>query len=206
MGGYDSTGQAWCWEIPLECHGCLTLNGLEYLASIIIIKWHKQSTSNLVPCVLSLLDSTSTLGWLHHLSFDLSTHSIKSSLARHLADLKTANHACLYSQHIPGTQNVIVDSLSRDFHIPSNTLSTLIRFNFQVSATLRGVDGLNTSMSANFSEPFINNLQPIHRVHFLCAFMHAVCEGCYSRGSEPLKAATAREAVDFVVQKFKAAF
>jgi hypothetical protein len=56
------------------------------------------------------------------------------------------------------------------------------------------------------NDPFLDNLQPIHRVHFLCAFMHAVREGRYSRGSEPLKASTAREAVDFVAQKFEAAF
>jgi len=42
------------------------------------------------------------------------------------------NNSCLYSQHITRETNVIADSLSRDFHIPSDTLSSLIRSNFQV--------------------------------------------------------------------------
>ena len=36
--------------------------------------------------------------------------------------------------------------------------------------------------------------------------MHSVHEGHYSRGSEPLKANSAQEAVDYAAQKFKAAF
>jgi hypothetical protein len=56
------------------------------------------------------------------------------------------------------------------------------------------------------SDPFLDKFEPPDRVHFLCAFMHAVREGRFSRGSEPLKADTAREAIDYVAQKFKAAF
>jgi hypothetical protein len=56
------------------------------------------------------------------------------------------------------------------------------------------------------SDPFLDVFQPEDRIHLLCAFMHAVREGRFSRGPDPNKASTAREAVDYVAQKFKAAF
>jgi hypothetical protein len=135
IGGYDSTGQAWRWELPMECRGRLTLNGLEYLASIITIEHYLGHSTSTYPCILSLLDSTSAIGWLYRSSFDLSSHSIHATLARHLATIMIDQQACLYSQHIPGTTNVIADSLSRDFHIPTDQLACLIRSNFQVPAS-----------------------------------------------------------------------
>ena len=56
------------------------------------------------------------------------------------------------------------------------------------------------------SDPFLDAFEPFHRVYLLCAFMHSVREGRYSRGPEPLKSSTAREAIDYVAQKFKAQF
>jgi hypothetical protein len=132
IGGHDSNGKAWRWEIPMNCRGRLTLNGLEYLASIITIHLYLSSHESTFPCILSLLDSTSAIGWLHRSSFDFSSHSIHAKMARHLATIMIDHQACLYSQHIPGTNNVIVDSLSRDFHIDTDTLSSLIHSHFQV--------------------------------------------------------------------------
>ena len=64
MGGYDSFSHAWRWEIPLQCRGRLTLNYLEYIASIITIKNFLSShyNSKQFPCILYLLDGTSTIG------------------------------------------------------------------------------------------------------------------------------------------------
>jgi hypothetical protein len=42
------------------------------------------------------------------------------------------HNAILYSQHIPGSQNIIADTLSHDFHIETNELSSLIVSTFQV--------------------------------------------------------------------------
>ena len=116
----------------MNCRGRLTLNGLEYLASIITIHLYLSSHESTFPCILSLLNSTSTIGWLHRSSFDFSSHSIHAKMARHLATIMIDHQACLYSQHIPGTNNVIADSLSRDFHIDTDTLSSLIHSHFQV--------------------------------------------------------------------------
>jgi hypothetical protein len=139
MGGYSSTGLAWRWEIPLHLRGYLTLNTLEYAASIITIQMYLSSIpdSAFYPCLLSLLDSTSAIGWLHKSSFDEATHSIQASMSRYLAKLMMSTEACLYSQHIPGERNTIADTLSRDFHIASDTLSNLIVTHFQVHPSFK---------------------------------------------------------------------
>ena len=166
IGGYDSTGHAWRWEIPFECRGRLTLNGLEYLASIITIHLFLSSTNLHFPCILSLLDNTSAIGWLYKSSFDTDSHSIHSTLARHLTTMMMDHQACLYSQHIPGETNVIADSLSRDFHIDTDTLTSLILSNFQVhpSFTLYPLtEDLNCWLtSLMLSRPKLRESKPEH--------------------------------------------
>ena len=134
MGGYDSLGNAWRWGIPLTCRGKFTLNCLEYAASIITIQnaLSSVSASETFPCILSLLDSTSAIGWLHSSSFIETTQAIHVELARHLASLMLNSHACLYSQHIKGKMNIIADSFSRDFHIWTTFLCNLVTSTFQV--------------------------------------------------------------------------
>ena len=132
MGGYDSNGRAWRWAIPMELRGYLSLNLLEYLASIITIKLYLTSNASPYPCILSILDSTSAIGWLHKSSFDEATHSQHAHLARQFATTMLDHHASLFSQHIAGSNNIVADSLSRDFHIDSHTLSALVRCHFQV--------------------------------------------------------------------------
>ena len=132
MGGYDSDGRAWRWEIPLDLRGRLSLNLLEYLASIITVKRYLASSTAPYPCILSILDSTSALGWLHKSSFDETRQSLHVDLARNFASTMLDHEAILFSQHIAGAQNIVADSLSRDFHIDANSLSALILRNFQV--------------------------------------------------------------------------
>ena len=134
MGGYESSGRAWRWEIPLDCRGRVTLNCIEYIAWIITIQLFIQNNIDPEPCILSLLDNSSAISWIFKSSFDYSSKSLNSHLARHLATMMLDNDACLYSQHIAGSNNVIADSLSRDFHMPSHTLSSLIRSHSLVPA------------------------------------------------------------------------
>lgn len=65
LGGYSSSGLAWRWEIPMTYRGYLTLNSLEYAASIITIQQlclqHLHDSIEF-PCILSILDSTSAIG------------------------------------------------------------------------------------------------------------------------------------------------
>ena len=54
--------------------------------------------------------------------------------------------------------------------------------------------------------PFLNAFLPQHQVHRLCTFMHAVWKGRFSCTTEPLKASTSWETLDYMAQKFKASF
>lgn len=76
---------------------------------------------------------SSALGWLFKSSFITDAHDAHATLARHRATTLISHDACSYSQHIPGTSNVTANSLSQDFHNETNTLCTLIHFNFQIA-------------------------------------------------------------------------
>lgn len=54
-----------------------------------------------------------------------------------------------------------------------------------------------------FDDPFLSTFSEHHRIVFLCAFMQYIWDGNCSRGGIQVKAATCREAVDYVAQKFK---
>jgi hypothetical protein len=55
-------------------------------------------------------------------------------MARKLAELIITSDSCLYSQWCPGDDNLIADSLSQDFHIPSPYLSYLLHSHFPLQA------------------------------------------------------------------------
>jgi hypothetical protein len=69
-------------------------------------------------CLLSQTDSTTAMGWLRKSNLtDKLDETVQLATARRLANLIMSTESSLYSQWFPGSQNVIADSLSRDFHI-----------------------------------------------------------------------------------------
>ena len=72
--------------------------------------------------ILSFTDSSSALGWLHHSTFNPIENPLHDEAARYFATMLLDNNSSLYSQHIKGKNNVIADSLSRDFHHDDLTL------------------------------------------------------------------------------------
>jgi hypothetical protein len=48
------------------------------------------------------------------------------TMARQQASIIIRTKSCLYSQWFQCGDNIVADSLSRDFHVPANTLSQLI--------------------------------------------------------------------------------
>ena len=108
IGGYNSDGLAWRWELPEHMKGKFTINLLEFLAAAITIEMTLQSTDT-PQKVLSLTDSTSALGWLHKASFPESK-PIHDKVARWLAIKLMEKESSLYSQHIAGKFNMIADS------------------------------------------------------------------------------------------------
>ena len=73
--------------------------------------------------ILAFTDSSSALVWMHKASFDPLNTESHDAVARCLGRKIVSNKTSLYSQHIKGTENIIADSLSRDFHKSDQTLT-----------------------------------------------------------------------------------
>ena len=73
---------------------------------------------------MSLTDSSSALGWLHHSTFNPVQNPLHDEVARRFATSLLSHNSSLFAQHIPKKkENGIADSLSRDFHLPTQALT-----------------------------------------------------------------------------------
>ena len=129
LGGYSRQGPAWRWLIPLALQGKASINFLEFLAAIITIMLSITNDTHTTshPHILAFTDNSSALGWMHHSTFDPVNNPQHDDLARHLASFLFKHEATLFSQHIPGVQNVTADCLSRDFHLSDTSILSLLR-------------------------------------------------------------------------------
>ena len=132
LGGYSATGRAWRWEIPSHLQDRAHIGLLEFLGSI-IGPWIDILEGNMQPNSVSLAmgDSTNAAGWLRKSNFhsedkDDATTNAKLIAARKHASLHINAKATCYSQWFPGEQNVVSDCLSRDYHIPTEHLTSLL--------------------------------------------------------------------------------
>ena len=110
IGGYIENDVAWRWRIPAAWHEKLTLNLLEFLASavtiyMIILKMGQGSH------ILEFTYSSSTLVWMHKTSFDTVNAESHNAVAHWFRWTIVINKTSLYSEHIKGTKNIIVDYL-----------------------------------------------------------------------------------------------
>ena len=71
-------------------------------------------------------DNTSALDWTCKSIFSENTQQPHVMLARKLASLVMGNQFCLCSQHFEKYLNVVVDVLSRDFHLSDEFLTHLL--------------------------------------------------------------------------------
>ena len=86
-------------------------------------------------CILSMTDSTTSAGWLRKSNFmdesDTKMHSqAKMFVSREHAKRILQNNIREYSQWFKGCDNIIADSLSRDFHLDDVTLTSLFHSRF----------------------------------------------------------------------------
>ena len=129
LGGYNLiSGQAWRFELPVDCRLRTSLNSLEFLACMITI-WIDMLSNEITAesCLLSQTDSTTASGWLRKSNFaDKEDENVQLTTARQLANITIKTKSCLYSQWFQGDDNIVSDSLSRDFHIPSSHLASLL--------------------------------------------------------------------------------
>jgi hypothetical protein len=78
-----------------------------------------------------MTDSTTAMGWLRKSNFaNKLDEFIQLSTTRKLADIILSSEVNLYSQWFPGDENIIADSLSRDFHLSDSHLSNLLSSHF----------------------------------------------------------------------------
>ena len=118
-------GLAWRMKLPDEMIGKLSINLLEFLASVITIYLTLQEIIG-PQKILAYTDSSSALGWLYKASFS-ETQPMHDEVARWLASILMEHDSALYSQHIRGIQNFIADSLSRDHHLSNKQLTLLFK-------------------------------------------------------------------------------
>ena len=127
IGGFNSEGIAWRWELPVALRGYFSLNLLEFIAARLTVKLSLDKLAIRDTCsdgikIHSLTDSSSALSWMWKATFDPVKFPTHDKVARRLAtDLMEAD-CSLFPSHIAGEQNIIADSLSRDFHLPKGTL------------------------------------------------------------------------------------
>jgi hypothetical protein len=129
LGGYSLiSGKAWRFELPVDCRLRTSLNSLEFISCMITL-WVDVLSGDISAesCLLSQTDSSTAAGWLKKSNFaDKPDEMVQLTTAHLLANLLIETKSCLYSQWFPGEFNIVSDSLSRDFHLPSKTLSNLL--------------------------------------------------------------------------------
>jgi hypothetical protein len=132
IGGYSHEGFAWRWEIPSVLQFRASNNLLEHAAAV-ITPWVDILANRLRKgdCALLMTDSTTSEGWLRKSNFkeenDLIQASVRIQVAREHArrymDLEIKD----FSQWFPGRLNNVADSLSQDFHLSDEKLTTYLR-------------------------------------------------------------------------------
>ena len=75
--------------------------------------------------VLDFTDISSALGWMHKAYFYPVNERGHDTVARWLGWTLISNEAYLYFHHAKGTENIIADSLARDFNISDQSLTKI---------------------------------------------------------------------------------
>ncbi len=128
IGGYSlQHNKLWRYQFTIEEQRSFSLNTKEYIAAVIAALISLQNDPCEYPCVLSLGDSSSTTSWLHKSNHDPASSPVHNEIARWHASNLLEHQASDYSQHIAGSDNIVPDSLSRDFHLSDTQLLSLLK-------------------------------------------------------------------------------
>jgi hypothetical protein len=93
-------------------------------SSLLAVKLVKEGIK--FPCIMSVSDSSFTVGWLHKASF-YTSEPLHDKVARWYAEFMAPLGAVDYSQHIKGIINIVADSFSRDFHLTEPQILAILR-------------------------------------------------------------------------------
>jgi hypothetical protein len=132
LGGYSHKGFAWRLKLKEQHRFRASNNLLKFIPSIITC-WIDMMTKHLQPgdCVLSMMDSTKTAGWLRRSNFSEKTidpikATIRLEIARKHAGLFIHHIIKEYSQWFLGKKNNVADALSWDFDLSNAELTTTL--------------------------------------------------------------------------------
>ena len=132
MGGFSHRGRAWRYELPLYLRGRAHIGLLEFIAQIVSLKIDIfEGNISLEDCILMMGDSSNGMGWVRKSNFqeigeNIEDQIAKLAAARHLAEISVEHSLVVYSQWFPGKDNIIPDSLSRDWHLSDAQLLKLL--------------------------------------------------------------------------------
>ena len=123
MGGYNHFMIAWHWYIPPHLHNRATNNLLEHLATIVGVWIERGLPTSTVWLVKSNWNDDPELTGSE--TVDPIQEEIRLEVSRHHARMMLENEICEYSQWMPGDENNVADSLSRETTTyPTNCLLT----------------------------------------------------------------------------------
>ena len=127
MGGYNiKSGLAWRYRLPDWMISSFHINTLEFISATIGI-WleiiHSKTDYLKINC---LTDNSSAIGWLFKSNFDPNTQQKHDTIATKMAKILLHSESALHPQHIPGEENIIADSLPRDFHLSNKHLQLIL--------------------------------------------------------------------------------
>jgi hypothetical protein len=79
-------------------------------------------------CILAESDSTRTTEWLHKSNFVHEDKHTVFRIAQKLGEPLLDTNTCIYSQWLAGVLNTVADSLSREFNLEPDDLTSLLIF------------------------------------------------------------------------------
>ena len=132
MGGFCKTsGIAWRYDLPKWMKTNFHINTLEFIAATIGIWIEILNNEKDFLRINCLTDNSCAIGWLFKANFDPQNQQRHDAIARKMARILLDSDSALKPQHIPGDENVITDSLSRDFHLSTTHLQLLLKSLFE---------------------------------------------------------------------------
>ena len=120
-------GRAQRLKLPLDLAGKVLNNLLEFIVEIICMSIDiLEREINLCNYYLSLSNNSSAVNWLYRSNFDSEDQQMHEEAVYQCASLYINEEVYQYLQHFKGIQNVVVDFLSCDTHIPNNVIISLL--------------------------------------------------------------------------------
>ena len=128
LGGYIVGGVAWRYQLPDYLVGLFSINLLELIAASLTIQLAIELRDNQkrLHRILAFTDNSSALCWLLRSNFDPVKEQPHDKVSRDLAWFCMDRNVSLFAQHIKGINNIIADSLSRDFHLSDIDLTNIL--------------------------------------------------------------------------------